>query len=283
MQKIDAIEKTHSRLSFILIIILCLHTVVILGVGFFIAPPQARPAKRIDITLSNFSEKTSPVDADYLAASNQSASGILSNKQELTTNKMPLLAHPFAQNDPQIQKTARATASTQKKQTTGVSDQQTLLTEIPDQQELTLSGDDTINQKQSELAALKAKLAEQKQTFARLPNANQLPSVATRESADAAYLLRWQHRIEEIGNHYYPKESRELKQFGDLEMIVKIGAKGELISATITQSSGFPSLDKAALRIVTLASPFEPLPQAILKETTVLEIMRTWQFKQRRL
>ena len=102
MQKPDAVAQTHNLLGFILVIILALHAVVILGVGFFMQPPKARPAKRIDITLSSFSEQQKVIDADYLAETNQSFSGIRSKKQELTTDRMPVVNSHTNDNEPQL-------------------------------------------------------------------------------------------------------------------------------------------------------------------------------------
>ena len=43
--------------------------------------------------------------------------------------------------------------------------------------------------------------------------------------------------------------------------------------------SGHKILDDAAVRIVRLAAPFAPFPPEILKEVDVLDITRTWQFR----
>ena len=45
------------------------------------------------------------------------------------------------------------------------------------------------------------------------------------------------------------------------------------------KSSGHKLLDDAAIRIVKLSAPFAPFPAEIRKETDILDIIRTWQFR----
>ena len=47
----------------------------------------------------------------------------------------------------------------------------------------------------------------------------------------------------------------------------------------ILDSSGYAILDDAAVRIVQLAAPFAPFPPEMRRNTDVLEIIRTWQFR----
>ena len=58
-----------------------------------------------------------------------------------------------------------------------------------------------------------------------------------------------------------------------------VNADGTVSEVNLLQSSGYPVLDDAAMRIVHLAAPFAPLPETIRKDTDVLHIIRTWQFR----
>lgn len=280
----DPAARTHSRLGFMLVMAFALHVAVILGLGFALDVPKAKPAKRIDITLSHYNEEEPVLDADFLAQNNQSASGIESVKKEMTTTQIAQIDH---QNDNQVQqqkiKQQQSQESAQLRITSTdanrkIKKQEAVNEETPD----LLNGPDELTQRQKEIAALKARLAEQKQAYARLPKKRRLSSVATKSSEDAAYLFEWQQRIEAVGNDHYPKEARENAIYGELQLVVTINKDGRLESTKILKSSGEPLLDKAALRIVRLASPFEPVSNEVLRGANQLEIVRTWMFKKDR-
>ena len=54
---------------------------------------------------------------------------------------------------------------------------------------------------------------------------------------------------------------------------------GTINELRILESSGKKVLDDAALRIVRLSAPFAPFTEEMRKQTDILEIIRTWQFK----
>ena len=279
----DPAAKTHSRLGFMLVMTFLLHVAVILGLGFALDPPQAKPLKRIDITLSHYHEDQAPLDADFLAQTNQSASGTESTKKELTTTQLAEVNSP---NDlpVQKQKLKRQQQSQSASQFVTSSDSKTSINSSTQtkNEDHSQEAEEELTQQQMEIAALKAKLAERKQAYARLPKKRILSSMATRSSADAAYLYHWQQRIELIGNEHYPEEARRQSIFGELQLLVSIDKSGKLIEAKILKSSGKTILDRAALRIVGLASPFEPLPPEVVKDAQQVDIVRTWQFKKNR-
>ncbi|MDP2108662.1 MAG: TonB family protein, partial [Rhodocyclaceae bacterium] len=53
---------------------------------------------------------------------------------------------------------------------------------------------------------------------------------------------------------------------------------GELERVEINRSSGHQVLDEAARRIVRLAAPYAVFPEAVRRDTDILEITRTWSF-----
>jgi protein TonB len=83
--------------------------------------------------------------------------------------------------------------------------------------------------------------------------------------------------VEKIGNEHYPEEARG-RVYGTLRMTVSIRKDGSLVEAIIENPSGSPVLDRAARRIIKLASPFPPFPPEIARDTDILEITRTWMF-----
>lgn len=104
-------------------------------------------------------------------------------------------------------------------------------------------------------------------------------SSMTLGESDRAYFERWQTYIEHVGNEVYAKmpESKQLQ--GDLRLLVGINKDGTVNKVILNKSSGSKQLDKTAIQIVQNAAPFEPLPAEIAEEVDVLEIVRTWQFR----
>ena len=58
---------------------------------------------------------------------------------------------------------------------------------------------------------------------------------------------------------------------------------GRIENIEVLSSSGHAVLDEAAIRIVRMAAPFDPFPAELRATTDVLEIIRTWKFRQNRL
>lgn len=104
------------------------------------------------------------------------------------------------------------------------------------------------------------------------------------QSTDFAYYLdAWRRQVERVGQLNYPAEARAKKLAGTLRLRVIIAADGNLRDARITQSSGHPVLDDAALRIVRLAAPYAPFSPTMRTVVEVLEIERSWQFRNSKL
>lgn len=101
----------------------------------------------------------------------------------------------------------------------------------------------------------------------------------TRESALAAYMVGWRQRVERVGTANFPREFLQGSPGATRPIVeVTIGAQGELEQVVLRRSSGDPNLDRAALEILDLAEPFEPLPRAILNDYDVLRFAYEWEF-----
>ena len=134
-------------------------------------------------------------------------------------------------------------------------------------------------QHSAEIASLHAKLAKQRQAYAKRPRIRRITSVATRASIDAEYLSKWASKVEFVGNRNYPDEALRQGITGTLRAAVTLLPNGNVDKVEILHSSGQKLLDRAALQIVYLASPFAPFPNEIRKTTDKLEIIRTWHFE----
>ena len=93
----------------------------------------------------------------------------------------------------------------------------------------------------------------------------------------AQYVEDWRQKIERIGNLNYPDAAKG-RLYGSLVLTVIIKANGDLERVEVSRSSGKTLLDDAARRIVQMAAPYAAFPEAIRRDTDVLEITRTWTF-----
>lgn len=105
---------------------------------------------------------------------------------------------------------------------------------------------------------------------------------AAQEADYAQYVEAWREQIELVGTEHYPPEARG-KVYGKLRLTVYIKSNGDLLRLEIDQPSEHAVLNLAAQRIVQLAAPFAPLPEAVARHTDVLAITRTWHFTNNRL
>ncbi len=98
----------------------------------------------------------------------------------------------------------------------------------------------------------------------------------------AYYLEAWRRKVERIGNLNYPSEARARRLNGSLRLLVTITADGALHEVRVLETSGHRVLDEAALHIVRLAAPYAPFSPKMRATTDLLEIERTWHFRNSR-
>lgn len=94
-----------------------------------------------------------------------------------------------------------------------------------------------------------------------------------------AYETAFQQKIEQVGTLNYPKLAEGDPPGGTLRLSIAIRRDGSLYATQILKSSGIPALDEGALRIIRLAAPFPPLPEALLASLDVLVLSRTLTFE----
>jgi protein TonB len=100
----------------------------------------------------------------------------------------------------------------------------------------------------------------------------------TRETDVAAYLDGWRRKIERVGTINFPDVARRRKLSGTPVIEVTIGADGQLLSSIIKRGSGHAELDDAAMRILKLASPYDPFPRELAVRHDQIRIAYEWQF-----
>jgi len=270
----------NERFGFTLFMSLCIHAVLILGVGFTFYEQINQPLS-LDVTLAQYESTNSPEEADFLAQANQEGSGSL---DELARPSTPFES-PL--NADQIQEVAalqtragdlnpdREVLSTLESSERLNSDDENLQT--AENQNFQGTSQNSLDQT---LASLQAQLDIHRQAYAQRPRKYTISSASTRQARDAEYLDGWRRKIEAVGNLNYPQQASAEGIYGQLRMMVAVFPDGSVSELRILSSSGHAVLDDAAVRIVQLAAPFDPFPQAMREEVDILEIIRTWQFHQ---
>ncbi|WP_444940225.1 energy transducer TonB [Microbulbifer sp. ZKSA004] len=273
----------RERFVFSLFLAAALHALIVFGVAFA-APKGAQAPPTLEVTLSLQNSAQAPEDADYLAQHNQLASGTADSRKELSTKRRAEFA------DTQIH---RVTPLPQQQSARPAEQRRLLITTVGESpiQAPELSAEDKLSEEKRgdapndlplsnpKIASLEARLDKIRQTIAERPRVRRLTSVATRASADAAYLHEWRQKIEAVGSDNFPEEALEKQISGELRMMVRLLPTGAVEKVVILQSSGERILDDAAQQIVRLAAPFAPFPVEIKNEVDRLEIIRTWQFE----
>jgi len=129
-----------------------------------------------------------------------------------------------------------------------------------------------------EITRLTAELNKKQNNYAKRAVRKEI-NASTQEYKYATYLDTWRKKVERIGNLNYPDEARRRKLYGNLLLHVAIRPDGSVTEINVKKSSGHRLLDDAAVRIVQLSAPFAPFPPEIRKETDIIDIIRTWQFR----
>jgi protein TonB len=274
-------QRNLDRISWSGSFAVLLHLCVLLGIGFIIEPPPAARSS-LEITLASQQTSSKPEQADFLAQQDQAGSGTLEEARELTTTAIPQpqssdISDPAAAQQQAAQERHAPSMSAVK--TTRDADTQQTLDETATPP-VTAEGD-TLDRssEQASIDSMQATLDRQRQIYSRRPRVHRITSVATRKSDDARYQLAWQKQVEQVGNQHYPEQARQQQLSGDVRLVVAILPDGSIQDIIVLVSSGQSVLDNAAIRSVRLAAPFAPFPDSLRSKADILEIIRTWQFR----
>jgi protein TonB len=126
------------------------------------------------------------------------------------------------------------------------------------------------------IARLEGEIARQTEEYNQRPR-KKFIGARVSEYRFAQYVEDWRQKIERVGNLNYPTAARG-RLYGSLVLTVVIKSNGELDKVELSRPSGQPVLDQAAIRIVRMAAPYAPFPDAITRDTDIIEITRTWTF-----
>ncbi|MEL0081937.1 MAG: TonB family protein [Gammaproteobacteria bacterium] len=275
-----------DRLLSTLLYALAVHLVLLLGLQFDLSLSGVTLQQpSLDITLVPMSDDQPPDQEDFLAQANQRGGGESDVPAKPTTvlqGETPVVAQqplqaPVAEltetaHQPQPEKPLLAANQTSSHKVAA----NQLKEEKQERRQLSTA---SLMRQSRQFARLQAQLAELQNAAAKRPR-RKIISAATKEYAPAAYMEAWRAKVERVGTMNYPEAARRAGISGSLRMAVEIRADGSVSKVEISRSSGYPVLDKAAIRVVNLAGPFAPLPTAITREAELLVIVRTWQFSE---
>ncbi len=276
----DSLGLTQERFGFTLFMSICVHAVLILGVGFTVATQQTSTS--LDITLATFESEQAPDDADFLAQANQEGSGSEADALAPATDTEARFSDQVIRDvsDP-LQERPTLTAEQQRiiaRDSEAGTQQQDATTPTPPLETPPDPRNLSPEQMTDAGASLQAQLDLHRQAYAKRPRRYTMTSASTKQDDDALYLDNWRKRIEAIGNLNYPQEASSQGIYGTLRLMVSLQPDGSVQDIRILRSSGEPVLDAAAVNIVRLAAPFEPFPPEMRTRVDILEIIRTWQF-----
>ena len=268
-----------SRLGATLVLSVLVHAMLVLGIGF--AVEDAAPVvPTLDVILSQTRSALTPAQADFLAQANNQGGG----EHDRSTRPTAPQAGPLPQPEdglaprPLRAQTPAPSPPPDARVISSIRAEETVPTAqpTPDVAPAPLPPGQEKIARDIEMARLAAEIQLRSQQYAKRPK-RKFVSASTKEYAWAQYLRSWVDRVERVGNLNYPDEARRRRIGGLVVISVGVRRDGSVESTRIIQSSNIPMLDNAALRIVQLSAPFEPLPKT-QEDPDILHITRTWQF-----
>lgn len=283
MKGIPQPASSRDRLGSTLFLAALAHGVVILGITFSAGTFDTKPLPSLNVTLlvDRADEQPTPKDADYLAQRNQAGGGRAADGIRPTT---ALSAdQPISQlGDPDG---ADLTDGTPRER---VPTAEQLVSRSPSSDEVPAVPDTTEKpaerpQKAAALVdhAVPQTLAAEIDLRAELPKSDDrtlIASPSSRESELAEYLDGWRRRVERVGTANFPAKFLDNNALGRPTLEVVIDRDGRLDDIVVRRSSGDKALDQAALKILRLASPFDPLPDNLRAKYDFLRFAYEWDF-----
>ena len=274
--------KATDRLKFTLFMAACFHLLVLLGFRFTL--PETKPSQiplSLDVTLAQRESLEAPEKADFIGQKNQEGAGDAAEANRPTTQLEHFKNTDGSTNTPSLEILPKPTQKQQQLDFVAsiTADKVASVSENTELSKVDIDLPTLISPKPEDLRKRNLEQDAKDQLQTRGLRKRQISAAVKQSPTDAAYLEGWRRKVEEVGNLHYPEQASRLGIYGNLKLKVSIDKNGKLINVEILESSGQEMLDQAALQIVRLAAPFEPLPESIRETTDILEIVRSWKFE----
>jgi len=272
--------RAEDRLATAVFVAALLHGLVILGIRFTAPSSDERPLPTLEVLLvpEGPAEQANP-EASYISSRDQRGSG--TTRERLRTS-LPEASARMLEHAGQPSGEAFAPPASNSNaggaRVLASSSQQGRHVQAGDEIERAESAAVPIESRPLPQVGVHASPAEEALRLRGTPADDDRLLADTRESAIAEYLDGWKRRIERVGTVNFPDAARRRSLSGNPVLEVSIGADGRLEQVMVRRSSGHPELDAAALRIVRLASPFDPFPPAMRDSYPRLRFAYEWQF-----
>jgi len=282
-----------DRFGLTLFVAVTLHATVILGITFSLEQPEKRPPpdRTLEIMVVQNPKKQEPEKPlekpDFLAQATQQGGGNQEEKVRPTTEvaqpAQPRKPAPVQATPPTPPPAPKPVAEKPKKVLTAKKVERKKVETAPEKrpkppEEKRVTAAQLLASTSQEINRLTAELDRKTKAYAKRPRRKTILA-STQEYKYASYMDAWRRKVERVGNLNYPDEAKRRKLYGNLVLHVAVRPDGSVKSINVRQSSGHQLLDDAAVRIVRLSAPFAPFPAEIRKETDILDIIRTWQFR----
>lgn len=272
-----AMDPPQRRLTLALGVSLLLHA-ILLSTHFQLPEKLDRARQQaLDVILVNSKQAAKPTKAQAKAQANLDGGGNVAENRRART-PLPATQQDQAGND---------VAFAQQRVTQLEQQQRAVLTRLESERrarvdadrqptpDAPVSGRDLVSRAMV-LARLEAEVARDIDDYNQRPK-RKFIGARVEEYRFAQYVEDWRQKVERVGNLNYP-DSAKGKLYGSLVLTVAIKQDGTLERVEINRPSGHKLLDEAALRIVRLAAPYAAFPEAVRRDTDILEITRTWSF-----
>lgn len=276
-----------DRLSFTLFLALAIHAVLIFGLSF--ASELAAPAPDfLEVTLAHQPSTQAPDQADFIAQANQEGSGSLDEAREVTTDQIsPFQDHQHKEVN-LTPPSAKQASQASRLMITSISNSSFSAPTDEGKSErkdrpLPPSDQDNVKPLSQDISTLEARLAQQKQAYAKRPRYKFVDSSSAVASVEALYINAFRREVEAMGTRNFPAEALQNHIFGNVRLRVDIAPDGKVKQIKLLKSSGFELLDHAAMQSVKLAAPFAPFTAEMREhyasnDYNMLAIIRTWKF-----
>lgn len=263
-----------TRLGYALLAAAVGHALLILGFGFEMPGLQSSPAMpALEVVLSTEGLETLPdEDAEYFGLEDRKGGGNTADQSRA------VLPEPWSEPSPGDD--IAGSDLEEPSPVSGSTERDLVATRTNDEQKI--NQDLRPEQPEYSAAAARRTLTLAPVATARDPRERFL-SVNTRQTLFAGYLVDWKNKVEKVGTLNFPDAARRLSSEGSPVLEVALRSDGSIAQIRVVRTSGDGSLDAAAIRILRLASPFEPFPRDLRDRYEILRFAYEWRFHEGRM